>query len=375
MPAIKMTTIHVSTETGWRGGEKQVKLLTDGLMARGHKCIVLCPQDSPLFRDRNQAGVAQPLRFWGELDVLAAYSLAQLARKNHAHLIHAHTSHAHSLAWIASAWAHIPFVVSRRVDFPVGGNRLSRRKYFSARVRYIAISEAVKRVLIRSGISENRICVVRSGVDAERQPFRGGARDETAARALGSEPGELLILNVAALTDHKDQATLLHAMALLREEHRRVRLVIAGSGELESELKQLAAELGIAEHVLFAGYVSDLKPLYRAADLFVMSSHMEGLCTSIIDAMLAGVPVVATRAGGIPELVTHDETGLLAPPRNPEALASAISDLLDAPERGAQMAAAARENMLSNFTADGMVEGTMAAYKRILAESAALDPD
>ncbi len=360
------TILHVSTETGWRGGEQQVKYLADGLSARGHRCIVACPPKSALFRDREAAGMAAPLHHFGEFDIFAAARLANLAERESAHLIHAHTSHAHSLAWLAGRKLPVPVIVSRRVDFPVGGNRFSRMKYFAPSVFYIAISQAVKGVLVDAGIAPARVAVAHSGIDPGRYEPRPGPRDEAAAALWGAAPGVPLLINVAALTDHKDQATLLRAAAELRREIPEFRLVIAGSGELETELKALAAQSGLEDRVTFAGYLDDLRPLFRAADLFVLSSHLEGLCTSILDAMSAGVPVVATRTGGVPEIVEHGRNGLLAPPRDPAALADAIRTALGNPMLRLAFAAAGRETVLKGFTHDRMVEGTLAAYRTAL---------
>jgi L-malate glycosyltransferase len=366
MTADRLVIVHVSTETGWRGGERQVRLLTDGLVRRGHQCIVACPPGSPLFEDRSRAGMAAPLRYACEFDLLAARRLAQLVRESGAQIVHAHTSHAHSLAWLASKIHGVPVVVSRRVDFPVGGNWLSRRKYFAAGIHYIAISHAVKEVLSSTGIGPEKIAVVHSGIDPDRFPRRGQVRDQAAASAYGAPSGVPLVVNVAALTDHKDQSTLLRAMALLRRRVPSFRVVIAGSGELETPLRALCSELGLDDRVLFAGNVSNLAALYSAADLFVMSSHLEGLCTSILDAMSAGLPVVATRTGGIPEIVRDGVNGMLVEPRSPSALATAIEMVLSEPSLQEQFAQEGRATVLREFTQDHMVDGTVEVYRRVL---------
>lgn len=365
-----LTILHVSTERGWRGGERQVKLLTDGLAARGHRCLVLSPPEAALFRDRSQCGhpgiIPVPLRRMGGFDPFAARRLARLVDEEKVDIVHAQTSHAHSLACLAQRWMSAPVVVSRRVDFPVSPNFFSRRKYLDPRITYIAISEAVKQVLAASGIAPERIAVVHSGVSLELMEKDLALLRTEARSALELAPDQPLILNVAALTDHKDQATLLRAAALLRERVPAFRLVIAGSGELEEPLKRLASELSLESRVTFAGYVKPLDPLYAAADLFVMSSHLEGLCTSILDAMSAGIPVVATRTGGIPEIVCDGENGWLVPPRDPEALAEALARALADADRRARFAEAGRRTVLGAFTNNSMVEGTLKVYRGVL---------
>lgn len=368
-PANHLKIIHISTETGWRGGEQQLTLLTDGLAARGHRSIVLTPPESKLFEDRLRAGIARPLSYISEFDVFAARRLTKLARTENADILHAHTSHAHSLAYIASRWTHVPVVVTRRVDFPVNRNWLSSKKYGSKSVHFVAISEAIRQVLLSAGIPDDHVSLVYSGVDPSRFEYRDRPRDDTAAAQFGAPAGVPVLVNVAALTDHKDQATLLHAAALLRDHGTAFKLIIAGSGELESHLKSLATELALNSHVQFIGYVQNLVPLYHAADVFVLSSHMEGLCTSILDAMLAGVPVVATRTGGVPEIVENERNGLLVAPRNPAALAEGLEKLMSDPKLRMTFAAQGRSTVLGRFTADCMVDGNIAVYKQVLANA------
>jgi glycosyltransferase involved in cell wall biosynthesis len=363
----KLSVIHISTEKGWRGGEQQVKLLTDGLLQRGHTVRVMSPPGAALLKDREAAGVgvALPVRF-GEWDFAASRLIAETAKSVKADMIHAQTSHAHTLALRAARRLGIPLVVSRRVDFPVAINFFSKRKYLDPAVRYIAISQAVKDVLITGGVSPEKIQVVHSGVNPNRFAARGVTRDEELARHWGAEPGVPLLLNAAALTDHKDQATLLRAAGRLKADGVKFRLIVAGSGELEAELKALQVELGLEKEVHFPGYVSDLSLLYPAADVFVISSHLEGLCTSILDAMSAGVPVVATRTGGIPEIVEHERNGLLADPKDPDALAAELARMIQDVEMRSSFLTAGRQTVLDSFTNQAMVEGTIAAYQRIL---------
>lgn len=367
MSTPKPRVLHISTETGWRGGERQVQLLTDGMLARGWPCLVACPPSSALFADRQQKQLALALRASGEFDPLAVARLVSLARQNGVALLHAHTSHAHTLAWIAGSIMDLPVVVTRRVDFPISRNALSRRKYLSSRITFIAISHGVGDVLAAGGVPPERIHLVHSGIDLSRYPYREGPRDEEAAARWGIRPNEALLLNVAALVDHKDHLTLIRAAAILRELLPAPwKILIAGSGEREGEIRRAIADLHLTDHIQLLGYVADLTSLYRAADLFVLSSHLEGLCTSILDAMSAGVPVVATRTGGIPEAVEHEVTGLLVPPRQPAQLAHALARVLCDPTLRMTFAQAARQKVIREFSADAMIEGTLTVYRTLL---------
>lgn len=361
-----LSILHVSTEKGWRGGEQQVKLVTDGLIQRGHRVQVMSPPGARLLEDRLAAGVGIPLKVnLGEWDVRAWKSILRAAEAMNADIIHAQTSHAHSLSLHAAGRLKIPLVVSRRVDFPIARNVFSKRKYFHPAVHYIAISDAIKDVLTGSGVDAARIQVVHSGVNPHRYPRRGITRDEELARHWGAPPDVPLIVNAAALTDHKDQGTLLRAAAVLKSQGLRFRLIIAGEGDLAQQLLALRDELGLQDEVHFPGYV-DLATLYPAADVFVISSHLEGLCTSILDAMSVGIPVVATRTGGIPEIVKTEVNGLLAEPRNPEALAAQLTRMLKSDALQMKVQAAGRETVEQGFTNEQMIDGVVKAYRVIL---------
>jgi L-malate glycosyltransferase len=143
------------------------------------------------------------------------------------------------------------------------------------------------------------------------------------------------------------------------------RFVIVGDGERRDELEALSRRLGLERRCLFAGFRADLDLLIPAFTVFCLSSHMEGLGTSVLDAMAFGVPVVATAAGGIPEAVVDGVTGRLVPPRDADALAAALVDALASPERRIAWGRAGRQRFEERFTADRMVDATLAVYAEL----------
>jgi glycosyltransferase involved in cell wall biosynthesis len=230
----------------------------------------------------------------------------------------------------------------------------SRAKY-AACDRVIVVSRAIGSVMERGGIARDRLALVYEGVP-DRTPAAGGRE---ALRALGVPDAAPVIGNVAALTEHKDHATLLEAMAQLRARHPEVWLVIAGDGELRGALEAQARELGLADRTVFAGFRHDLDRLLPAFSVFCLSSQLEGLGTSLLDAMALGLPVVATAAGGIPEAVDDGVTGRLAPPRDPRALAQALGEALDDEARRKRWGEAGRLRFLERFTSERMVDETL----------------
>jgi glycosyltransferase involved in cell wall biosynthesis len=273
-------------------------------------------------------------------------------------VVQLHDPHAVSAGVLASLGLATPLVATRRVDFRLQGP-LSRRKY-AACTRVVAVSRAIADVLHADGLPPGGVRVVYEGVQ-DRAALPGG-RELLAAAGL--PPEAPLIGNVAALTGHKDHETLLTAFARVTARRPDAWLAVVGDGELRAELERRAASLGL-ERCRFLGFRTDLDALLPAFDLFCLSSHMEGLGTSLLDAMCFSRPVVATRAGGIPEAVAHEETGLLSAPRDPDGLAANLLAVLGDPARARRLGAAGRERFTRLFTTDRMIDATLGVYHEV----------
>lgn len=352
--------LHVDTAATWRGGQNQVLLTAQGMVARGIAAPIACRGGGELARRAATAGAAVlPLPFRGDLWPPAIVALARALRRERPDALLLHDPHAVSAGLVAARLAgRVPLVAVRRVDFPLRG-AFSKAKY-RACDRVIAVSQAIGSVVERGGIASH-LRLVYEGVP-DRAPAPGGAE---ALAALGVPPGAPVVGNVAALTGHKDHATLVEAMALLRLRAPEARLVIAGEGELRPALEAQVRERGLGDRVIFAGFRRDLDRLLPAFSIFCLSSRLEGLGTSLLDAMAFGLPVVATAAGGIPEAVADGVTGRLAPPGDPAALAEALADLLRDEERRQAFGAAGRRRFLERFTTDHMVAETLAVLGEI----------
>ena len=276
-------------------------------------------------------GAFRPIaaRMRGEWDLVGAVRLADVMRVFDPHILHGHTSHAHTLglwAWVLSG-RRAKVVVSRRVDFPVSRRGLGRIKYGWGVGRFIAVSDGVRRVLVEGGVPPSSVVVVRSGIDLGK--FDGLKEPGDLYEEFGIARDVPLVGNVAALAPHKDQTCLLEAARRVVDAFPAVRFLIVGEGPLQEALLERRARLGLEREVIFTGFRRDIGAILRMLDVFVLSSYLEGLGTSMLDAMLVGLPVVATRVGGIPEAVKDGENGLLVPPRSPEALSEAICRLLE----------------------------------------------
>ncbi len=355
-----LTIVHISSQKGWRGGEAQIRLLAQGQRARGHRCVVLARAGGALAQRMTREGFAVKL-YHGRATGLRAFRHIRWAlRRLTPDVVHFHDAQALAGGGLAALALGIPArVATRRVDFPIR----SAWKYRRLCDVVIAVSRAIKRVCVARGLRAENIRVVHEGVT------RGGWGDRARGRrALGLTDDEVLLLCAAALTDHKGHTYLLKALPEVCRRHPMLRVALAGDGELRQPLEMETRALGLERQVRFLGFRDDIADLLRAADLFVMPSHLEGLCTSLMDAMFARLAIVCTTAGGMPEVVEAvgaecEPVAFVCPPRDPDGLARALLAALDSPARRAKLVDRAERRAARLFIADVMVAGNLAVYQ------------
>jgi glycosyltransferase involved in cell wall biosynthesis len=369
-----LTIAHVSTQRGWHGGEEQARLLCEGLRKRGHKNLIFARHDGR-FAERMRADGFDVLPLPGSgRGPAAIWRMRRAWKRLQPDVVHFHDPHALSGGGIA-AWAlGIPArIVARRVDFPIR----STWRYRHLVDRVIAVSSAVADIGRRSGVPSDKIRVVLDGVD----PRRAQSGNRTRGRqSLGIADDTLLLLTVATLTDHKGHTYLLQAMPQVRAKlgSRSVVLALAGDGELREKLEADVAAAGLENAVRFLGFRSDIPDLLKAADLFVLPSHLEGLCSTLIDVMIARTPIVSTTAGGIPDLLGpldgEPEVAQLVLPKDPAALSAAIlTAITDLPALQPTIDLA-EARALSRFTDEQMVEGTLDVYRELPPSPSQIQP-
>jgi L-malate glycosyltransferase len=223
------------------------------------------------------------------------------------------------------------------------------------------VSRAVGEILAAGGVRRDRIHVVPDGVDLARGTEPA---DRDALRSLGVADDAPLVVQVAALVPHKDPLTFVRAVDIARRRMPALRALMVGDGPLRSAVQGEAARLGLDRVLVMTGFRRDADELLAAARVATLSSAEEGMGSVLLDAMAAGVPIAATAAGGIPEVVTHGNTGLLSPPRDAQALAENIVRLMSDPALAASITARARERV-KEFSVDRMVERTLEVYSAI----------
>ena len=357
-----MVSVHIDTARTWRGGQNQVLLTVLGLRAMRHRAVLVAHPDGELLRRASEGHDLIPLAPRSEVDLSTAWRLSRILKGLNPSIVHAHDPHAVAAAALALSIGPPPsrpaLVASRRVDFHMQGNSFSRWKYRQVD-RFIAASRAIHAMLVADGVPPERIVTIHEGIDVDRVTATPPAAIHQEFWLPAHAP---VVGNVAALVPHKGHRYLIDAALRVVQEVPDARFMILGEGPLRPALEKQIAAHRLEKHVLLAGFRTDALAMHRAFDLFVLSSVTEGLGTSLLDAMASSKAVVATRAGGIPEVVTDGETGLLVEPRDPPALAEALVRLLKNDRLRREMGIAGLARVREHFSADRMVRKTVEIY-------------
>lgn len=360
--------LQLSTETGWRGGEQQVFYLLRGLRQLGYDArLAAAPQSELSLRAAKEEIPTTSFSARCDIDPKALLRLIQILWDVQPTIIHAHTGRAHAIAWLARrlAKSRAPLIVSRRVSFSLRDNWFNRLKYKQPDL-FLPISQAAAQPLRSLGVPEEKIRVVHEGVD----PKRWSKCDAESLRTeLGIAPNAFVIGNVAFCDAVKNQAMILDAASEVIKQHPHTVFVIVGDGPDRETLIRRARKLGLEGKAIFPGFRDDLGGFFALFDLFLITSREEGLCTSILDAQMFGTPVIATRVGGIPEIIQDGENGLLIPSDDWRALQIALLELIGDEAKRSQLGARGHGTVRENFTAETMVDRTLKAYREALERS------
>jgi glycosyltransferase involved in cell wall biosynthesis len=360
-----MFSLHIDTARTWRGGQNQVLLTVNGLREIGHRAALVAHPDGELRRRAAEGLELIPLAPRAELDLSAAWRLARLVKRLRPEVVHAHDAHGVAMASLALSLggaAQSPVLVaSRRVDFHLRRNSFSRWKHRQVDC-FICASEAIRQMLVADGVPAERTVTVHEGIDIDHVRAAPPVNVHEAFWLPHNAP---VVGNIAALVPHKGQRHLIEAARLVVQRMPDVRFLILGEGELREMLERQVREYRLEKHVFLPGFRTDVLGCLKSFDLFAMSSVTEGLGTALLDAMACGKAIVATRTGGIPEVVDDGVTGKLVGPRDHAAMAQAILELLNDHAGRERMGDAGRARVEASFTVERMIAGTAAVYARL----------
>jgi glycosyltransferase involved in cell wall biosynthesis len=360
---IRLLIVVDSLEVG--GAERHVVDLAVMLAREGYEVMVACSVAGGLSEALGEANVpVRPLLdklVKRRVSVAFARELRRLIREERFDLVHAHIYASATAAAIAVLGTGVPLVVTEHTEALWQGRRerwASRRVYRRAE-HIIAVSSAIRQRLIeRDAVPPDRITIIHNAVIPA---------PDTSPSAL---PGDLregpLVGVVARLQPEKGVANFLKAAARVCAAVPDARFLVAGDGPLREELLALAGRLGVGERVRFLGYRADARSLIGLLDVLVVPSLTEGTPLIVLEAMAAGIPVVASAVGGIPDQIRHDKDGLLVPAGDPAALADALLGLLQNPDRARSLGEAALRRADSEFNHATMVRRIEAVYRAAL---------
>jgi len=371
----KIAILHLITELDIGGAEKALYRLLTRLNRERFAPIVACLYggDDIVGQEIRTLGIpVVDLRMRGrKWHVDAFWRLYRLLRRGRPTILHTWMFHANFLGRITGRLASVPVIITSRRNINIGGPWRERLSRWTAGLddRVIAVCELARQAEIeRARVPPDKVVTVYNGVD----PQQFAALDPQAAvriRRTFDIPAQAPLLGaIGRLHPQKGFTDLLTAMAQVRECFPAARLLLVGDGGLRDDLEAQTRVMDLSEVVTFAGLRTDVPEILVALDLFVLPSLWEGLPNAVLEAMVAALPVVATMVGGTLEVVVDGVTGLLVPPRDPQALAQAINALLGDPERRYKMGQAGRERVRQRFSVKRMVEETESLYEQLLAE-------
>jgi L-malate glycosyltransferase len=359
-----LSIVGVDPELGFGGGETQVLGLTLALAAGGHRAELICDPAGRLWERAAAAGVkVHPIRIRNAIDLAAGVKLRGILKRERYDVVHFHTSRAHSMAPLARGFGGT-LVVTRRMDYRP--NRVFAPYLYNRAVDgVVAISGGVADSLADSGVDRQRITVVHSGVDCEH--FRPPTPDERAGArvALGIADDELVISAIGALEQRKGHRHLIEAIGALMAANKslKLRCFIAGQGSINRLLQNEVAILRSSDRIKLPGRIDDAREILWASDIFAMPSLKEGLGVAALEAMASGLPVIASDVGGLREVVEDGVTGIIVPPADANAIATAVGRLAESPELRTEMGALARTRAVEKYSMKEMAARTLALYR------------
>jgi L-malate glycosyltransferase len=360
-----MKVLHLSSERTWRGGEQQIAYLIEELQKFGVSNFVACRKDSAFEKyciSQNLNHISLP--FKGSFDFKTAQGVKYFANSHKVDVIHLHTSNSHSIGVISSILGcKAPMILTRRVDFPLKKGFLSRFKYnYSNIKKIVCVSEKIREIVSQDVSDPSKVITIHSGIDVGK--FAEIKHYNFLKNKYKVDADLSLIGNVAAMAPHKDIFTFIDTAEILIREKTGAKFFLIGDGPLKEEVEKYIKDKGLQEEIFMTGFLNNIPEILKELHLFLFTSKTEGLGTIVLDAFASKLPVVSTNAGGIPEMVKHGETGMLADVGDAKVLAENVRLLLKDPELREKLIRNAYKKV-SNFDRRITAQKNYEVYKEI----------
>lgn len=365
----RLRVAHIELGKHLYGGAQQVLYLLAALPQEEVDSLLICPRGSAVGEGARRLGIeVEEIDYHGDLDWRAVSRIRRILVRHRVGLVHLHSRRGADI-WggLAARKLRLPCILSRRVDHH------ERRWAVALKYRLydhvIAISAGIRHVMISDGVPAEAVTCVRSAVDWER--FQEPADRSALALRFGL-PDHAVVIGIAAqLIPRKGHDVLLDAMTELVVRWPDLHLLVMGKGPLESLLKEQIRERDLEHHIHCVGFLSDLESVLPGLAFLVHPARTEGLGVVLLQAASAGIAVIASDTGGMPEAVTDGETGVLTPPGDAKALEMAMEQLLSAPAQANAFGQMGRARMLREFSIPVMAEGNLEVYRAVMAARSA----
>jgi len=338
------------------------------MRARGHQMAIACQPDSQIRKQAEAEGlVVVPMRLRKGLDAAGIMRSVRVIRTQSIDIVHTHSSPDAWTCGVAARLAGVRIVRSRHLSTPVKRGWSSRLVYGHLADRVIASGQAIRDHLVEIGaLSPDRVISIPAGIDVQR--FAPAAGSRAVRHELGLADTDFVVGIVAVLRSWKGHSHLIDAVHRLAAEGVPAKLLIVGTGPQEEALKRKVKQLGLENLVLMLGYRADVARLIGAMDCSVLpATKNEATSQALPQALAMKIPVIATAVGGLPEVVIDQQTGLLVPPGDTEALRAALAWAHQHPAEAKQMAERGYAHVHANFTFERMIERTEAVYAELSA--------
>ena len=361
--------MHIIWSLDLGGAEQVVMNLTRHFDRKKFQPIVCCLNEKGRYAYlvENDGIPVFEMKKYPKLDFLLLPRLVRLIKRTKVDLIHTHLFTANLWGRLAAKLARVPVVSTEHgMDSWRSAIDLSLDQWLATfNQKIICVSEGVRRFYgQRNSNLDGKVKIIHNGIDVER--FSAPADREEIRRQLGLNPSAHVVGIVGRLVPDKAHEDFIDAVKIISEQDPLIRGLIIGEGKLHRQLKAKVMKMHLEDKIYFLGNRNELPPLYRAMDIFVMSSIREGFPLTILEAMAANIPIVATDVGGVGECIEHEKDGILVPARNPKALATAIQILFADPSLMEELAKNASEKVWSQFSVQKMTQDHEALYQEIL---------
>lgn len=364
-----MKILHINSANAWGGGEVHVALLCKELRNNGQDIVLACRPESPIdkkFRDMQFSVLNLPLK--GAADLYSSFCLANYCRTNGIQILHIHLGRDYWLAFFTKMlYKDLKVVFTRHLLFPIKKNIFHEMMYRTADM-VIAVSKAVEKVIANSGfVGSDKLTTIYNGISIGKfaNAPQGCLRHE-----LELDTTTPIIGIIGQISPHKGQDVFIRSIPSIVKKIPNSKFIIVGDdfrqGAYVQELKALATGLGIEEHVFFIGPRPNIPEIMKDLDVFVLASRNEPFGLVVVEAMAAGIPVVATAAGGVTEIIEHGKSGFLIPIDDDGMLAESVCKILQNPELAKKHSENAILRVRSLFSIESMTEQTMKIYSEIL---------